>query len=177
MPLYTILVALAVLAAAGLVRFAWAWHKYRGNRVITCPENHSHAGVRVNAGHAAATALVRNPELRLSACTRWPERQNCGQACLSQIQAAPEDCLVRNVFVRWYQGKTCVSCGQGFADIEWSRKPALLRADGLSMEWEQIPADQIFETLEAAAPLCFGCHMARTLVREHPDLAINRPGH
>jgi hypothetical protein len=30
------------------------------------------------------------------------------------------------------------------------------------------------ETLAAAKPICFACHMAQTLVREHPELVVDR---
>ncbi|HYW48089.1 MAG TPA: hypothetical protein VE959_34820 [Bryobacteraceae bacterium] len=165
---------LTVVVVASLGRLAWAWNKYRGRRVITCPENQRPAGVMVNAAHAAATALGKAPELRLSTCSRWPGRQGCGQECLSQIQASPEDCLVRNILLNWYRGKVCASCGHPFADIEWSHKPALLTAGKVSLEWNQVSADKLFEVLAASQPLCFACHMANTLVREHPDLAVDR---
>jgi hypothetical protein len=29
---------------------------------------------------------LSQPHLRLSECSRWPERQGCGQECLSQIE-------------------------------------------------------------------------------------------
>jgi hypothetical protein len=177
MPVEAVLWALAAVAALGLVRLAWVWFTYRGNRVITCPENRAPAGVRVNARHAAATALVKAPELRLSTCSRWPERQGCGQQCLSQIAAAPADCLVRNILASWYKDKVCASCGQSFHDIEWSRKPALLTAQNTSLEWEQVPAEKLFEVLAESAPLCFACHMAKTLVREHPELVVDRSTH
>ena len=165
---------LAVVLVAALGRLAWAWNKYRGRRVITCPENQRPAGVTVNAAHAAATALGRSPELRLSTCSRWPERRSCGQECLTQIHASPEDCLIRNILITWYRGKACVSCGRSFGDIEWSHKPALLTGEKVSLEWDRVSADKIFEVLAASQPLCFACHMANTLVREHPDLAVDR---
>ncbi len=177
MPVQVVLIALGALVTAGLLRFAWVWRTYRGNRVITCPENQRPAGVRVNAGHAAASGLVKGPELRLATCSRWPERQNCGQQCLSEIEAAPADCLVRNILTNWYKGKACISCGQTFGDIEWSHKPALLTAGSTSVEWGQIPADQLHEVLSVSAPLCFACHMANTLVREHPELVVDRSTH
>jgi hypothetical protein len=42
------------------------------------------------------------------------------------------------------------------------------------VEWKRVPADLLLETLEVTAPICFACHMANLLVREHPDLAIER---
>jgi hypothetical protein len=167
--------SLAGLAALVIGRLAKAWLKYLGQRVITCPENRRPAGVRVNAGHAAATALGRVPELRLSSCSRWPERAGCGQECLTQIAASPEDCLVRNILGKWYEGKVCVSCHQPIGEVEWAgSKPALFQAGKGSLEWSQVPADKLHEVLAASLPLCFACHMANTLVKEHPELVVDR---
>ena len=66
-------------------------------------------------------------------------------------------------------------CGKPFGEIEWAgQKPALIRADKISVEWSHVPAEQLTETLETALPVCFACHMANTLVRERPDLVIDR---
>jgi len=170
-----ILATLALLVALGFGRLIRTWLKYRGNRVITCPENRRPAGVVVDAGHAAATGLAKAPNLRLSSCSRWPERAACRQDCLSQIAAAPEDCRVRNILIRWYEGKTCASCGRPIGEIQWgSSEPALLQADKVSVAWSEVPAEKLFGVLAVSAPLCFACHMANTLVREHPGLAVDR---
>ena len=165
----------AVFAALVLTRLARAWRRYRGQRVIVCPETRQPAGVAVDARHAAATALGGAPELRLSSCSRWPERAGCGQPCLSQIAAAPEDCLVRNILAKWYEGKTCATCGRPVGDAEWlAAQPALMGADGVTFDWSRIPAEKLQETLAAAKPVCFACHTANTMVREHPDLVSDR---
>jgi len=45
-PIQTVVVAIAlVLGAIAVWRLARAWWKYRGRRVITCPENQRPAGV------------------------------------------------------------------------------------------------------------------------------------
>ena len=69
-----LLTMVIVLSGIAIVRLAQAWFRYRGNRVILCPENRTPAGVRVDARHAAATALASAPQLRLDSCSRWPER-------------------------------------------------------------------------------------------------------
>jgi hypothetical protein len=75
----------------------------------------------------------------------------------------------------WYAGKVCASCGRPFGDIEWTgQKPALLQTGKISVEWSQVPADKLHEVLAASVPLCFACHMAYTLVREHPELVVDR---
>ncbi len=182
MPIWAI--AILVLAAAAALRAGRSWWKYRGERVIVCPENRRPAGVALDVGHAVGYAMGHSADLsqwkggglRLTTCSRWPERAGCGQQCLSQIQAAPRDCLVRNILSRWYQGKSCTWCGRPFDEVQWDvRKPALLDASGASLEWTAIPADRLADTLAAAQPVCFACHLANTLVREHPELAIERP--
>lgn len=171
-----ILVGLLIVVAAWLtVRLVSSWLKYRGERVVRCPENQRPAGVRVDAGHAALTALGKPPELRLASCSRWPERAGCGQQCLAQIEASPEDCLIRNILGKFYAGKCCVSCGRPFGEIDWAgAKPALRIADKSLVEWTQVPAEKLEDTLAAAMPICFACYMASRLVQEHPDLAIDR---
>jgi hypothetical protein len=167
------LAALAIGIVGG--RWARAWLRFRGARLIACPENSRPAGVHVDERHAALTALRGRPALRLSACSRWPERQGCGQACLAQIESSPESCLVRNILADWYRGKVCSCCGMPFGEIRWAvQKPALFSADKKVLEWDQVPAERLPETLETALPVCFGCQMATVLVREHPELAIDR---
>lgn len=171
---WVIWIALA-LAAVLAWRLGSAWLKFRGQRVVQCPENMRPAGVVVDARHAAATALGKQPDLRLASCSRWPEHSACGQECLRQIEAAPADCLVRNILVHWYEGKQCASCGQPFGEIQWANaKPALLVSDKVAVEWDQVPAEQLQATLDSAKPICFACHMASRLVREHPELALDR---
>ena len=79
--------------------------KYRGQRLITCPETRQPAAIKVDAAHAALTAAAKNPDLRLMSCSRWPERDDCGQECLLQVELSPEYCLVRNIFNNWYSDK------------------------------------------------------------------------
>jgi hypothetical protein len=167
-----VLTVLVLLVAAGLGRLAIVWLKYRGSRVIMCPENRRPAGVVVNAAHAAKTALGKS-ELRLASCSRWPERAGCGQECLAQIEAAPEDCLLRNIISRWSAGKVCASCGRAIVGTEWTGA-AFLQAGNLSILWSEVPADKLYGVMAAALPLCFACHLANTLVRESPELVVDR---
>jgi hypothetical protein len=102
--------AIVVLAVAAITvgRSVRLWWTSRGARVITCPENLRPAGVSVNAARLAAQPFVKTPELQLSSCSHWPECAGCGQECLKQIEASPEDCLVRTILVKWYEGKRCM---------------------------------------------------------------------
>ena len=178
---YDMSVELVIMAVGGVLvlvalwRLSSVWLNYGGERLITCPENQRPAGVQVDARHAAATALGHAPQLRFSQCSRWPERAGCGQECLRQIEAAPEDCLVRTILTKWYDGKSCVSCGRPIGEIvAGGVEPALLSADMNTVEWSDIPAEQLPEALSAAQPVCFACHMASKMMREYPELVIDR---
>ncbi len=177
MPIQVALViAIAVVfAAIVIIRQGRAWLHYRGRRVVTCPENSQPAGVILDARHAAATALTGSPQLRLTSCSRWPEKAGCGEPCLGQIAAAPEDCLVRNIVAGWYEGKTCAMCGNAFETIDFAAaRPAMLLPDGISVGWDQVSPENLHKTMEQARPVCFGCHMAATMVREHPEMVSDR---
>ena len=69
---------------------------FRGARLVTCPETHKLAVVAVAARSMGLQAILNDPCLHLSECSRWPMRKDCGQACLTQIEtqmiagAAPE---------------------------------------------------------------------------------------
>ena len=110
----TIIIAVLVLAAGLFVLRAVpgvrAYFKFRGKHLVTCPETQEPEAVDVAAGEAALGAFYNEPTLRLNECSRWPERQNCGQDCLSQIEADPQNCLVWNIVAKWYEGKSCAFC-------------------------------------------------------------------
>jgi hypothetical protein len=173
--IYLALVAMGLTGLLFVVKQARTYAKFRGARVITCPETNAPAGVVVNARHAAATALHKFPELRLQSCSRWPERGDCGQECLRQIEATPEDCLVRNVLTRWYSGKYCCFCKQPLGEIRWAEhKPALMSPSGKTLEWGEVHSEDVFHVLKTHRAVCWRCHIVQTFCREHPELILDR---
>jgi hypothetical protein len=60
--------------------------KFRGTRLVTCPETRKPAVVAVAARSMGLRAILNDPCLHLSECSRWPMRQDCGQTCLRQIE-------------------------------------------------------------------------------------------
>ncbi len=174
--LYLIILIVVLAALYFVVPFvAGTFLKYRGKRVITCPETRSPAAVEVDSAHAALTAAFTHPDLRLKTCSRWPERQDCGQECLLQIEIAPEDCLVRHILASWYLGKHCASCGKKFGEIQWSEhKPALLSPEGKTVEWPELPPEKVPDVLKTHFPVCWDCHITETFCREYPDLIVDR---
>lgn len=172
-----VLLATAALGLAYTLKaFVGTWLRWRGTRVVTCPETQRPAAVTVDASLAATAAFEAHPELRLESCTRWPERQGCGQECLAQIEAAPDGCLVHSILVHWYAGKPCVFCGKTFADVRWhDHKPALLSPEARLVEWSSVAPQAVPEVLRTHKPVCWNCFVAEAFRREHPELVVERP--
>lgn len=148
---------------------------YRGQRLVTCPETHRPAAVHVNAGKAASASLMGKQEVRLDQCSRWPENRNCGQECLSQVNADPESCLVWNIVAMWYRGKSCAYCQKPFTQIHWhDRHPALLSPEHIAKQWNEIPAEKLAEVFETHLPVCWNCYIAETFRRQNAERVLDR---
>ena len=156
----------------------YSYMKVRGKRLVTCPETGKCAAVEVNAGKAAREAFFTTPEFRLSACSRWPLKAGCGQECLRQIELAPEECLVRNYVLRWYEGKKCALCGKVIREAEWlGHKPGLMTPEKRTVYWDSIAPEKLPEVFMTHAPICWDCHITETVRHDHPERIVDRPWH
>ena len=166
-----VLLAVAAAVLSGLL--VWRFMTYRGQRVIICPETQQPAGVELNAWLAARTPGDAN--LRLQSCSRWPERSDCGQDCLTQIAASPDGTLVRNIVAAWYGDQQCVFCHRMIGTIEWHEAiPALRASDGSLKEWEGIAAQDVPAILETHNAVCWNCNLTEGFRGDHSELVIDR---
>jgi hypothetical protein len=170
-------VAVAIAAFLLLSGFLRAFRKWRGVRVITCPENHQPAAVKVAAFDAAKEfAVAGETSVHLKTCSRWPEMAGCDEACLNQITAAPEACLLQNIVGNWYDDKQCVFCGKEIEEIVWhERPPAVKFADGTIREWKELPAETLPAVFKTAEPVCWSCALFENFRKEHPEVIVARP--
>ena len=175
------LLAIAVVAVAvGLflsrvIPAVQAYFMYRGKRLITCPETLTNEAVDVAARKAATGVFVGKLTLRLDQCSRWPERRDCGQECLRQIEADPDNCLLWNIVSNWYEGQRCVYCHKSLGPLlHLDHVPALLGPDHKTVEWDQVRPEQLPKLFSTHWPVCWGCHVTQTLRREHPELVVYR---
>ena len=179
-PEFYSLIAVLVIAAAYLVhRLLVGGHEFRkffGKMLVTCPETHETVAVKVASWRAALAATVGKEHVGLSQCTRWPEREDCDQACLCELEAAPQEHKVWNIAAQWYKGKTCMYCGRRISELSHlDHPPALVGPDGKLIEWEQVPAEKLPEKLASARAVCWNCDIVEGFRQEHPELVINRP--
>jgi hypothetical protein len=158
-----ILIVLLGFVGWGFWRAVRAYLKFRGKRIVACPETKQPAAVEMATWHIAITGAFRDPSLRLRDCSRWRERVPCDQACLARIEEAPEECLVLTILSKWYQGKACTCCGRPIGQISrWRHNPCLISPDMRLFEWKDIPAENIPLLLRTHAPVCWTCLVAET---------------
>jgi len=168
-------ILLAVIVAFALAMALRSYLRYRGERVITCPETKQPAAVHIDMMKVANEAVLGKLNIRLDQCSRWPERANCGQDCLAQIKADPESCLVWTVVEEWYQGKSCAYCRKPFAEIHWhDRQPALLGPDRSVVQWNEVPPENLPQVFQNYLPVCWNCYIAEEFRRKNPERVVER---
>lgn len=177
---HAVLLAVGFLAVIFVIfrslHAALLYAKYRGRRLVSCPEDRCAAEVRVAAGKAAVQSLGGKPQIALCACSHWPEKNGCAQACLPQIGNDPQGTLVRNIVQRWYRGRSCAYCHKPIEKLAWhDHRPALLGLDYSTKQWNEVSADQLPEFFATHLPVCWSCHIAETFRREHPEKIVDRP--
>jgi hypothetical protein len=175
--LLVVAIVLSAAVAAALGYGTRVFLRYRGKMLFTCSETGKPVAVKVAASKVARSALTGRPDIRLSECSRWPERQDCGQECLSQIGPDPQNCLVWTKVADWYRRRTCVYCHKPFGEIHWhDHRPAVVGRDRKTRQWSDIPADQLPQVFATSWPVCWSCHIVETFRREHPEMVVDRPG-
>ena len=167
-------VGMTVMVSLKGLRAYWV---SRGKRLVTCPETHCATSVELDDKGAGWKALRGESYYRLQSCSRWPEKQDCAQDCLQQIETLGQGCLVHNIVAEWYHGKTCVYCHKSVDNVEeWAgHAPALLTPDNKTLAWAELPPEKLPEAFERYQPVCWSCHIAETFRREHPELVTDRP--
>lgn len=154
-----------------------AWRTYHGVHVIQCPETRRPAAVRVDTGHAALSAVTHDEaDLRLTSCSRWPERAGCDQACVPQIERDPKETRLDTILADIFTDQHCALCGKTIAGVPAiGHKPALRAPDGRTIPCDQIAPEHIEEMLGTHRIVCWDCDIAETFRREHPELVIDVP--
>jgi len=160
---FVVMPPLLVALGLGLGRAGSAYLKFRGTRVIACPERGQPAAVDLSAVHIALKAVFRKPALRLRDCSNWTGHGRCHQDCLVQLGAAPEQYRVRSILRTWYEGKSCVCCGTSMEATDRTKHgPCVISPDLEILEWTDIQPEEIPRVLETHKPVCWNCLVAET---------------
>ena len=63
-----------------------AYRRFRGAKPVTCPDTGLPAEIRLDTNHAAISSAFGPADLKVTRCSRWPERHYCDQACVKQVE-------------------------------------------------------------------------------------------
>ena len=177
--IYYLLALLAIVIAYLIHRLMVGGHELRalfGKKLVTCPETHERVAVKVAVGRAALGAIAGKEHIELCACSRWPERAGCDQACLSELKENPEEHGVWAIAAHWYEGKNCFYCGRPITPLSHlDHPPGLVSFDGKIIEWDEVPAEKLPAQFASAHPVCWNCAVVESFRQQHPELIVMRP--
>ncbi len=156
-PLILFIIGAILLVALPVGISLQSYFRNRGRRTVVCPENRAPVTVEVDAKYAFTSALRGQEHERLQSCTRWPEKADCGQECLAQVDPSPEN--LERLLQKWYVGKNCALCNRALSPADWRRgRLALLNEKEKLFELRHMHLDEIPSALDRMAPLCWNCH-------------------
>jgi len=134
-----------------------SYFQNRGRQSAICPENGEPVDIEVDRKYSFWTALRGQEHSRLQSCTRWPEKGDCGQECLAQVDPSPEN--VERLMLGWHKGKVCAICTRAITPSDWRQgRLAWLDKQHKLVELRQVNLRQLQSALEDMHPLCWTCH-------------------
>lgn len=72
----------------------------------------------------------------------------------------------------------CVYCHKPFGEIRWHDHPAApVDESGKTMQWNEVPLEDLQQTLSTHWPVCWHSHIAETSRRLRPELVTDRRPH
>ena len=77
------LIVILFIASASYFGIRWLvrnYSRYRGTKIVTCPETGRPAIVEIDTLHASMTSTVGLPDIRLENCWRWPLNDSAGRS-------------------------------------------------------------------------------------------------
>jgi hypothetical protein len=178
LPLIMVLMAMAVLTVY-LVIATRTWLRVRGARIVVCPETQQPVAVRVDVGHAVATAIREKPDLTLTSCSRWPERHECDQACVTQIETAPSETDPRTIAARYFGAEHCAICARRIeAPGPVTLQPGFMDpGTHIVKRWDEIPPQDLPAAIATRRPLCSNCTLAESFRQRFPERVTDRRPH
>jgi hypothetical protein len=152
------------------------YFRNRGLQSVTCPESGQAVEVEVDRKFAFWTALRGLEHTRLQSCSRWPEKGDCGQECLAEIEPSPEN--IERLLTKWYEGKNCAICARALTPADWRRsRLAVLNEQQKLFELRDMMLDRLQATLENMRPLCWNCHQEERAKQATPARVMKGERH
>jgi hypothetical protein len=152
------------------------YYRNRGRQSVTCPDSGQPADVEVDNKFAFWTALRGQQHSRLESCSRWPEKGDCGQECLADLDPSPEN--IDRLLTKWYEGKSCAICARALTQADWRRsRLAVLNEQEKLFELRYMMLDELQVTLQHMRPLCWNCHQEERVRQAVPPRVLKGDRH
>jgi hypothetical protein len=156
-PIVIFFIGAAVLVGLPVVSTLQSYFKNRGRRRVICPDDRRAAEVEVDPKFALHAAIQGKELARVGTCTHWPENGDCGQECLAQVEATPQN--LDHLLTKWLDGKPCNVCGRLLAPADWRfGRMGLLNEDFKLVEMRQLDVNNLGSVAQPTRPLCWSCH-------------------
>ncbi len=176
--LFIVLLVLAVLVVY-MVIAARTWAHVHGPRVVICPETQKPVAVKVDVGHAITSAVWEKPDLRLTSCTRWPERQDCEQPCVHQIETTPSETSPKTIAAHFFANERCSICTRPIEPPHtMTLQPGFMDPTTHKVQsWQEVAPQDLAEAIATRRPLCANCTIAESFRQRYPDRVTDRRAH
>jgi len=176
--LFILLLLLAVLTVYTVVAVR-TWVRVHGPRVVMCPETQKPVAVKVDVGHAVATAVWEQADVKLTSCTRWPERGGCEQPCVRQIETAPDETSPRVIAAHFFKKERCAICTKPIETPGGvSLQPGFMDPGSHQVQsWNEVPPQDLPAAIAVRYPLCANCTLAESFRQRFPDRVTDRRPH
>lgn len=170
---------IAAVLAVYLVIAVRTWIRVRGTRVVVCPETQKPVAVRVDVGHAIASAVREKADLKLTSCSRWPESQDCDQPCVRQIEAAPVETRPKAIAAHFFGRQRCAICSHPIGTpSSLTLQPGFMDpATHQVYAWNDVPPQDLSRAIAAWRPLCPDCTLAESFRHDSPERVTDRERH
>jgi hypothetical protein len=166
-PILLFFLAAILVTGAPVALSLTEYYKNRGRQSVKCPETGQPVDVEVDNKFAFRMAWRGQEHSRLASCSRWPEKGDCGQECLMQLDATPEN--LQRLLTKWMDGRSCAICTRAITPDDWKQsRLAVLSQNNELFELRDLPAEDLQMALECTRPLCWKCHQA-----EHERQAVS----
>jgi len=133
------------------------YFRNRGRQAVICPDSGEPTDVEVDSKFAFLSAWRGVEHSQLQSCSRWPEKGDCGQECLEQLEDSPEN--IERFLKKWYEGKSCAICQRALTPSDWRRsRLAVLNQQQQLFELRQMFLETLQSALQEMRPLCWNCH-------------------
>jgi hypothetical protein len=63
--------------------------RYRGRKLVRCPETQELVEVQLNTRRALWTATFGEAMPRVNSCSRWPKKKGCSEECVKENWLIP----------------------------------------------------------------------------------------